>query len=215
MKAIKLKSEVGFSKTDGTFLPVMERFYTIQGEGQFSGNAAYFIRLAGCDVGCSWCDVKESWTISDEQWFSVESIIDELTSCKADIVVITGGEPAMYDLTALTKAIHKIGKRTHIETSGAYEIMGDWDWITLSPKKFKNPLLSSLKIANELKVVVLNNHDFFWAKDNAQYVSDTCKLLLQPEWEKRALIMPKIVDFVKDNPTWQASLQTHKYLNVP
>ena len=193
----------------------MEHFYTIQGEGQFAGSAAYFIRLAGCDVGCHWCDVKESWEVDENQWMSIKDLIHQIENTPVNIVVITGGEPATYNLEELTAEINNIGKRTHIETSGAYEITGEWDWVTLSPKKFKVPIDSSFAKANELKVVVYNKHDFKWAQENAQKVSSQCQLLLQPEWGRREEIMPLIVDFVKKNPHWKASLQTHKYLNVP
>lgn len=196
-------------------MPVMEYFYTIQGEGQFAGSAAYFIRLAGCDVGCHWCDVKESWEVDEKQWLPIKDLIHQIQRTPVNMVVITGGEPAMYNLEELTAEIKNIGKRTHIETSGAYEITGHWDWVTLSPKKFKAPVDSSFSKANELKVVVFNKHDFKWAEENAQKVSSQCQLLLQPEWDRREEIMPLIVDFVKENPRWKASLQTHKYLNVP
>lgn len=193
----------------------MEQFYTIQGEGVYAGYAAYFIRLAGCDVGCVWCDVKESWDA--EKWPQVEiaELSETAAGSGAKIVVITGGEPAMYDLTELTQALHQKGLRVHIETSAAYEIRGEFDWITLSPKKFKFPLDTELGKADELKVIVFNKSDFEWAESFAGDVKTGCKLLLQPEWEKRETVIPMLIDYVKANPRWHISLQTHKYLGVP
>jgi organic radical activating enzyme len=195
-------------------LPVMEQFYTIQGEGKFTGHAAYFIRLAGCDVGCVWCDVKESWEAEGYPRYSVEELARLASKAPANIVVITGGEPAMYDLTDLCDALHAVGKRAHIETSGAHPVRGNFDWITFSPKKFKAPLEESAKLANELKVVVFNKSDFDWAKQHAETVPDDCLLYLQPEWSKREAIQPLMVEFVKQNTQWQIGLQTHKYLGV-
>ncbi len=194
---------------------VMEHFYTIQGEGAFSGQAAYFIRLAGCDVGCVWCDVKESWDSAPYEKFSASqltNIVDQQS--KSNIVIITGGEPAMVDLTELTQALHQKNYRVHIETSGAYELKGIFDWVTLSPKKFKAPLRSALQRAHELKVVVFNKSDFDWAENFEQLVPNSCLLYLQPEWSKREKMQPKIVDYVKENPQWRISLQTHKYLKI-
>lgn len=195
-------------------LPVMEQFYTVQGEGKFTGHAAYFIRLAGCDVGCVWCDVKDSWDAVGYPTFTEEELAMEVQKHPCNIVVITGGEPAMYDLTALTKAIKATGKRVHIETSGAHPIRGDFDWVTYSPKKFKAPLPESAAIANELKVIVFNKSDFDWAIQHQQLVPPTCLLYLQPEWSKREQMHGQIVDFVLANPEWQIGLQTHKYLGV-
>lgn len=196
-------------------LPVMEHFYTIQGEGLYTGQAAYFIRLGGCDIGCIWCDVKDSWNPELHPKYS----IDEITSWvnqhkKVKIVVITGGEPAMHNLDALTKSLKENGYRTHIETSGAYKIQGRFDWITLSPKKFKAPIQETLSIADELKVIVFNKSDFKWGENYAKSVQKNCKLLLQPEWSKRKKMQPLIVDYVKSNPKWMISLQTHKYLEI-
>lgn len=195
--------------------PVMEHFYTLQGEGAYTGYAAYFVRLGGCDVGCVWCDVKESWDADKHPQMTVEEIVDIIKKYPGKIAVITGGEPAMYDLTALCKLLKQNGVRTHIETSGAHPIRGLFDWITVSPKKFKAPIIDSLQKANELKVVVFNKSDFKWAEEHAAQVSDNCKLYLQPEWSKRDIVTPLIIDYIQQNPRWQLSLQTHKYINIP
>jgi len=195
-------------------IPLMESFYSIQGEGFHSGRATYFIRLAGCNVGCSWCDVKESWDAETHPLVKISDIVDKVKQSGTDFVVITGGEPAMYDLSYLCDAIHELNIQIAIETSGAYQIVGDIDWICLSPKKFKLPLEENYKIANELKIIAFNNHDFKWAKELEQKVSLSCQLYIQPEWDKRDEITPKIIDFVKSNTDWNISLQTHKYLNV-
>jgi organic radical activating enzyme len=193
----------------------MEQFYTLQGEGFFAGQAAYFIRLAGCDVGCVWCDVKESWDASKYPSVSVDTLVQAALKHPARIVVITGGEPAMYNISALCNALHENGFRVHIETSGAYPIEGNFDWITLSPKKFKAPLHANMQMANELKVVIYNLHDFTWAETYASQVNKDCKLYLQPEWDKANEITPFIIDYIKANPQWELSLQVHKYINVP
>lgn len=198
-----------------TVLPVMEHFYTLQGEGMHQGKAAYFIRLGGCDVGCVWCDVKESWDASKHPLFNIEDLIFKIKEHPVEIVVITGGEPLMHDLTELTKQLKEAGLRTHIETSGSSPLTGTWDWITLSPKKFKAPLPEILPHANELKIVVFNNSDFDWAENWASQVSSECKWYLQPEWDKAATITPLIIDYIKAHPKWQLSLQIHKYINVP
>jgi organic radical activating enzyme len=194
--------------------PVMEHYYTLQGEGFHSGKAAWFLRLGGCDVGCVWCDVKESWDASLHPTMTVAEIINIIKGFKAQIAVITGGEPAMYNLTAVSDAMHVAGIKVHIETSGAYPILGNIDWITVSPKKFKSPLKESLAKANELKVVIFNKSDFVWAEQNAAMVSADCKLFLQPEWSKKEKINQEIIDYIKENPQWQLSLQTHKYINI-
>lgn len=193
----------------------MEDFYTIQGEGAYQGHAAYFIRLGGCDVGCVWCDVKESWDASAHPIVAVEDMVKKAKESKCKIVVVTGGEPAHYDLTELTAQIHSVGMRTHIETSGAYEISGKWDWVCLSPKKFKKPVQSSYPLADELKVVIYNKSDFQWAEEHAARVSEKCALYLQPEWSKEKEMVPLIVDYVKLHPHWKISLQVHKYMNIP
>lgn len=203
------------SPSTGTSLPVMEHFYTLQGEGVHQGKAAYFIRLAGCDVGCVWCDVKESWEADKHPVYPIEELLQFVTATPARIVVITGGEPLLHDLSPLTEALHRAGLRVHIETSGSSPLSGKLDWITLSPKKFKAPLADVLPFASELKIVVFNKSDFAWAEAWAAQVSPDCRLFLQPEWSKREVMTPLIVDYIKANPQWQLSLQTHKYINVP
>ena len=198
-----------------TQLPVMEAFYTLQGEGFHQGKAAYFIRLGGCDVGCVWCDVKESWDASQHPLQSIEEMVHAASAYPGRMVVITGGEPLMHNLDALTGALHEAGFSTNIETSGAYPVSGSWDWICLSPKKFKAPLPGILPLANELKVVIYNKSDFEWAERYAAQVSPTCKLFLQPEWSKSAIITPLIIDYIKNTPRWEFSLQLHKYIHVP
>lgn len=196
-------------------LPVMERFYTIQGEGNYQGCAAYFIRLGGCDVGCHWCDVKDSWEADRHPKLELTDIVGEAASYPGRIAVITGGEPLMHNLDALTTDLHAAGFRTHIETSGSSPLSGNWDWITLSPKKFKAPLPEICALAHELKVVIFNKSDFAWAEKYAALAGPHCKLYIQPEWNKAAEITPLIIDYIKDNPKWQLSLQVHKYINVP
>ncbi len=200
---------------DGTFLPLMEEFYTIQGEGYHTGKAAYFIRLGGCDVGCHWCDVKESWDAALHPLTAAEVIVENAKKHPAKTVVITGGEPLLYNLTYLTQKLKEAGIQIFLETSGAYPLTGYWDWICLSPKKFKGPREDVLSAAGELKVIVFNKSDFQWAEEHAKFVNANCKLYLQPEWSKAAEMTPLIIDYVKDNPKWEISLQTHKYLNIP
>ena len=195
--------------------PVMEHFYTLQGEGYHTGNAAYFIRLGGCDVGCVWCDVKDSWDASIHPQMTTMQIVDIAAANPGRIAVITGGEPAMHNLTALCNELHNAGFKTHIETSGAYPLSGDLDWVTLSPKKFKAPQEECLAQADELKVVVFHPSDLRWAEQHAEKVSAQCRLYLQPEWSKREIITPLIIDYIKQHPQWLLSLQTHKYINIP
>jgi 7-carboxy-7-deazaguanine synthase len=193
----------------------MEDFYTIQGEGYFQGYAAYFIRLGGCDVGCVWCDVKESWDASAHPMISVEDIVSKAKASGTEIVVVTGGEPAMYNLEKLTAALHQAGLKTNIETSGAYPLSGSWDWVCLSPKKFKSPDPSVYPFANELKVIVYNRSDFAWAEEHRSRVSTSCELFLQPEWSREKEMLPEIISYVKSFPNWKVSLQIHKYMNIP
>lgn len=200
---------------DSTKLPVMEAFYTLQGEGFYSGKAAYFIRLGGCDVGCVWCDVKESWDASQHPLLSCQKIVENASQFPGRLAVITGGEPLMYDLTNLTAELQNAGFQTNIETSGVYEISGSWDWICFSPKKFKEPNASIFKLADELKVIIYNKSDFEFAEKYANLVNENCKLLLQPEWGKQEKMLPLIIEYVKTNPKWQVSLQTHKFMNIP
>lgn len=196
-------------------LPVMEAFYTIQGEGFHQGRAAYFIRLGGCDVGCVWCDVKESWDASQHPQLSIEQIVADAQLHPGRLAVITGGEPLLHNLDELTRQLHNAGFETNIETSGSSPLSGEWDWICLSPKKFKAPLPAILPQASELKVVIFNKHDFEWAETYAAQVDPGCKLYLQPEWNKAAEMTPLIIDYIKAHPQWELSLQVHKYINVP
>lgn len=194
--------------------PLMEDFYTIQGEGYNTGKAAYFLRLAGCDVGCVWCDVKESWSAENHPRIDIDEMLKRIKHSGADKVVVTGGEPAMYDLKPLTDALRENNLLCYIETSGAYPLTGDWDWICVSPKKFKAPLPEILLQAHELKVIVFNKSDFDWGEKNAEMINDNCLLYLQPEYSVNEKILPYIIDYVKTNKRWRISLQTHKYLGV-
>lgn len=198
----------------GIMLPLMEEFYTIQGEGYHKGAAAYFIRVGGCDVGCHWCDVKESWNPAIHPPTEIEKIADNASKFSKTIVV-TGGEPLTWDMGPLTSLLKEKGLNTHIETSGAYPLSGTWDWICLSPKKLKLPTQEIYQKADELKVIIYNKDDFKFAEEQAAKVDPRCKLYLQPEWSKREKMIPEIVDYVMQNPKWVVSLQTHKYLNIP
>ena len=209
-----MKNEVQDLVDKGLMLPLMERFYTIQGEGYHQGTAAYFIRVGGCDVGCHWCDVKESWDADLHPPMTIEALT-EGAAAKSKVIVITGGEPLMYNMDPLTKMLQATGMQTHIETSGAYKLTGSWDWICLSPKKRKLPTEEVYKVANELKAIIFNMDDFRFAEEQAAKVNKDCLLFLQPEWSKRDKMMPLIVDYVMQNPKWKVSLQTHKYLNIP
>ena len=192
---------------------VMEHFGTLQGEGYYTGRAAYFIRLSGCDVGCVWCDVKESWNVGAGKAYSLEEI-QEL-SAGFDFIVLTGGEPAMHDLRALTDMLHKEQKYISLETSGCYELNGTVDWYTFSPKKFKKPHPEAYQKADELKVVIYHPSDLTWAEEHAKQVNDRCLLYVQPEWSKKDQLQEQIIDFITRNPRWRLSLQTHKFLNIP
>ena len=196
-------------------LPLMEHFYTLQGEGRFTGHASYFIRLGGCDVGCVWCDVKESWDASKHPLVPITEIVASVVASGTKIAVITGGEPMMHNLDELTAMLKARGIRTHVETSGAHPLSGTWDWICLSPKKFKAPLDELIAVAHELKTVIYNKTDFAWAEQFAAKVSKDCLLYLQPEWSKSAEMNPLIIDYVKAYPQWILSLQTHKFLDIP
>ena len=198
-----------------TQLPVMESFYTIQGEGFYQGRADYFIRLGGCDVGCVWCDVKDSWDASKHPQVNINELVKQVKSTPAELVVVTGGEPLLHNLTTLTNKLQAAGLQTNIETSGSSPLSGSWDWICLSPKKFKAPLPEVVPFANELKIIVFNKTDFKWGEEFAAQVSPNCKLYLQPEWSKSEEITALIVDYIKANPKWELSLQLHKYINVP
>ncbi len=198
----------------GLLLPLMEAFYTIQGEGFHKGTAAYFIRVGGCDVGCHWCDVKESWNAELHPPTAIEEIIDQAARY-SDTIVVTGGEPLTWPMGPLTEGLKARGLRTHIETSGAFPLSGSWDWICLSPKKNKLPVGDIHKKAHELKVIVYNRHDLVFAVEQAGLVGPDCILYLQPEWSVREKVTPLIVEFVMQHPQWRVSLQTHKYLNIP
>lgn len=210
-KSVLPKSEL----TEGKALPLMEEYYTIQGEGHYSGSPAYFVRLGGCDVACHWCDVKESWNASDHPDVSADLMVNNIIQSSSEIAVITGGEPTMYNLEYLTRQIKKNKIRTHIETSGAYKLTGTWDWVCLSPKKTVKPTADIYKLAHELKVIVYNKDDFKWAEENARKVNKDCMLFLQPEWSKSGLMLPLIIDYVKAHPKWSVSIQTHKYMHIP
>ncbi len=199
---------------EGIMLPLMEEFYTIQGEGFHKGTAAYFIRIGGCDVGCHWCDVKESWNADLHPPTHIGKIIEKAV-LKSKTIVVTGGEPLTWDMTKLTSALKANGCIIHIETSGAYKLTGVWDWICLSPKKIKLPIKEIYPLAHELKMIIYNKSDFKFAEEQAAKVGNNCLLYLQPEWSKREKVMPLIVDYVMKNPKWKVSLQTHKYLNIP
>jgi 7-carboxy-7-deazaguanine synthase len=200
---------------EGKLLPLMEEFYTIQGEGFNTGKAAYFIRIGGCDVGCHWCDVKESWDANVHPLTPIEKIIENVLLYKAKSVVVTGGEPLIYNLNVLTRLLKEQGIETFIETSGGYSLTGHWDWICLSPKKTMLPLEEIYTQAQELKIIVFNQHDFKWGEEQAAKVNTNCFLYLQPEWSKHEQLIPDIIDYVKNNPKWMISLQTHKYMHIP
>ena len=193
----------------------MELFYSLQGEGYHQGKAAFFIRLAGCDVGCVWCDVKDSWDASKHPVLSVEEIVAAATAHPSRIAIVTGGEPLLHQLDPLTTALRAAGFQTHIETSGSSPMSGSWDWVCLSPKKFKAPLAASIKAADELKVVVFNKSDFDWANSFVNELAGDCKKYLQPEWEKSDAMTPLVIEYIKSNPSWELSAQLHKYIQVP
>ncbi|MFZ4104340.1 MAG: 7-carboxy-7-deazaguanine synthase QueE [Sediminibacterium sp.] len=195
--------------------PVMELFYSLQGEGYHQGKAAFFIRLAGCDVGCVWCDVKDSWDASKHPVLSVEEIVAAAAAHPSRIAIVTGGEPLLHQLDPLTTALKAAGFQTHIETSGSSPMSGSWDWVCLSPKKFKAPLAESIKAADELKVVVFNKSDFDWANSFVNDVNTDCKKYLQPEWEKSDAMTPLVIEYIKQDPSWELSAQLHKYIQVP
>lgn len=203
------------AEAKGMVLPVMEAFYTLQGEGSYQGHAAYFIRLGGCDVGCHWCDVKESWDAEAHPKHAVSDIVAEASQYPGRLAVITGGEPLMHPLEGLTAALQEKGFKTNIETSGAHAMSGRWDWVCLSPKKFKAPLPEAYVHADELKIIIFNKSDFAWAEEHAARVQPNCRLYLQPEWSQMQKMLPQIIDYIKANPRWQISLQVHKFMNIP
>lgn len=209
-----LEKNIQIAVDKGEMLPLMEEFYTIQGEGFHTGTAAYFIRIGGCDVGCHWCDVKESWNAELHPPTSTDLIVSNAKKY-ADTVVITGGEPLTWDMSLLTQKLKSQNLKVHIETSGCYPVTGTWDWFCLSPKKNKLPVDDAYAIAHELKVIIYNKHDFIFAEEQAEKVNKNAILFLQPEWSKKEEMTPLIVDYVMNNPKWRVSLQTHKYLNIP
>ncbi len=196
-------------------LPLMEHFYTLQGEGYHTGRAAYFLRLGGCDVGCVWCDVKDSWDASKHPMVAISKMLEWVKESGTEMAVITGGEPLMHQLDLLTQELKLAGIETNIETSGAHPMSGEWNWVCVSPKKFKAPLPEVLAKADELKVVILNKSDLEWAEKHAAMVPPNCLLYLQPEWDQAEKMLPLIIDYVKQNPRWRISLQTHKFLQIP
>ncbi len=200
---------------NGLKLPLVEEFYTLQGEGFQTGRAAYFIRLGGCDVGCSWCDSKFSWNPDVHPPVDADTIVSHVMKSGADSVVVTGGEPLMWNLDYLCSKLKKINIRTFIETSGAYHLSGEWDWICLSPKKTMQPVDDICTLADELKVIIQETSDFEWAEKYRKLVSEKCWLFLQPEWSRFKVIVPEIVDYIKKNPAWRISLQAHKFMHIP
>ena len=201
--------------SEGKYLPLVEEFFTLQGEGYYTGKAAYFIRLGGCDVGCSWCDSRFSWDQDVHPMVKTETIIDHIAKSGSDSVVVTGGEPLLWNLDNLCAGLKKINLKTYIETSGAYPLSGDWDWICLSPKRNMPPVNGICKVANELKVIIHNEGEFKWAERYRGLVSNDCRLYLQPEWSRSDAIIPEIVEYIKKNPVWRISLQAHKYMHIP
>lgn len=199
----------------GQKLPLMEQFYTIQGEGYHTGSPAYFIRVGGCDIGCSWCDSKFSWLADQHPLVKIDQILEEALESGAESLVVTGGEPSLYDLNYLTQEFKNAGYKLFLETSGAYPLTGEWDWICLSPK-MRNPSRQEyLEQAGELKVIIQTREDLDWAVENAALVNPSCHLFLQPEWSMRKQMLPLLVDFVKSNKQWRISLQSHKYIGIP
>ncbi len=210
MKEQREKVEAGLE------LPIVEEFYTIQGEGFHTGKAAYFIRLGGCDIGCRWCDSKMTWQAGLYEIQTIQTIVDKVLATPAKSVVVTGGEPSLYNLQPLTELLKKNDVKTFLETSGAYEISGIWDWVCLSPKTNKSPQPSSLQKANELKVIIYNfEEDIAWAEKQAKNVLENCKLYLQPEWSRLKQNKECIIEYVKNNPHWELSLQSHKFVGIP
>ena len=210
-----MEKKIKLAVEKGEMLPLMEAFYTLQGEGYYSGKAAYFLRIGGCDVGCHWCDVKESWNADLHPPTTIVDIIKGIDRYEVDTVVITGGEPLMWNLDILSLELKRKGLKVHLETSGAYPFSGSFDWICLSPKKMQPPLNEIRPLVNELKVIVNNKHDLIWAEQQKLGMSNFCKLYLQAEWSKRDMVIPLIIDYIKKNKKWAISLQSHKYMNIP
>ena len=199
----------------GIRLPLMESFYSIQGEGFYTGNSAYFLRIGGCDVGCNWCDVKESWNPDMHPLTMVDDMVKGVLDYPTETVVVTGGEPLSWNMNYLTSSLKKKGFKIHLETSGGYKLSGEWDWICLSPKKFQKPLNTIKPLADELKVIIRNKHDFKWAEEQREGIRQDCRLYLQPEWSNKEKMLPFIIAYVMKNPDWNISIQTHKYLEMP
>jgi 7-carboxy-7-deazaguanine synthase len=200
---------------EGKLLPVMEEFYSLQGEGHNTGKAAYFLRIGGCDVGCSWCDVKESWNAELHPLVSTDTIVKNILNCPAKAVVVTGGEPLQYNLDYLCSLLKENNIQTFLETSGSFQVSGEWDWICLSPKKKSPPMDEVYGLASELKVIIHDESDFIWAEENAKKLTSETILLLQPEWSRRKEMLPLIVSYILNHPMWNISLQSHKYMNIP
>ncbi len=200
---------------NGRLLPVMEEFYTLQGEGFHTGTAAYFLRIGGCDIGCNWCDSKASWSLGGHPLILVDEVIERAASFPGRAVVVTGGEPSLYPLDYLCDNLLAAGVKTFIETSGAYPLTGTWDWVCLSPKFQSPPVPENLSRANELKVIVEKTADFEWAEKNAALVSPSCHLFLQPEWSRKGVMLEEIIRYIEENPAWRLSLQAHKYIGIP
>ncbi len=196
-------------------LPVVEEFYTLQGEGYYMGTAAYFVRLAGCDVGCCWCDSKPSWKVSEEQWIPISEIIERIVANPSKVVVITGGEPFSYDLSEFTSILKEKNISTHVETSGTEKLTGMWDWITFSPKEWNTPLNEYFECAHELKVIIQKENDLHWAEQCRTKMNKQAKLFLQPEWSSFPKILPIIIDYIKWHPYWRISVQSHKFMKIP
>ncbi len=200
---------------NGKKLPLVEKFYTLQGEGYHTGKAAYFIRIGGCDIGCRWCDTKISWNADIHPLLAVDDLVNEVKDLPAKSVVVTGGEPSLYPLDYLTSQLKQIGIQTFIETSGAHKLTGEWDWICLSPKRNQPPLAEIYKKANELKVIIYEEEDLLWAEESAAKVNSNCLLYLQPEWSRHKEWTPRLVDYVKQKPKWRISIQSHKFMRIP
>ena len=200
---------------DGKKLPLIDEFYTLQGEGHHFGKAAYFIRIGGCDIGCSWCDTKYSWTADINKLISIEEVVKNVINTKAKTIVVTGGEPLTYNLNPLSNLLKTNNLISHIETSGAYKLSGKWDWICLSPKRNSPPTDEIIPLANELKIIIIDDKDFEWAEKYAALVNSDCKLFLQPEWSRHKKLTPQIVEYIKKNPKWKISIQAHKFMKIP
>jgi len=199
----------------GKKLPLIDEFYSLQGEGFHFGKAAYFIRIGGCDIGCHWCDTKYSWKADKDTLLHVDKLVANVKASKTDTIVVTGGEPLTYELDYLTSKMKEIDVQVFIETSGAYKLTGEWDWICLSPKRNAPPTEEIIPLADELKVIILGDSDIEWAEKYAALVNKDCKLFLQPEWSRRNALTPKIVEYIKKNPKWRISVQAHKFMKIP